>query len=161
MESWYVTLVFSQTRPLLKKSLQQLTSFKCLFSSPPSFFFPFQSAVDVCASAGFDWLVPYHVCYPSVSRDTAMCIVSNSIQHIFYVTDRKWQLIFRTQYEVGFFSVFFFPISFETKAVSNTLMIPLLSCIIFFRLSTLSKYNFVNLYLSTVNTPKSIRLWVL
>lgn len=80
----------------------------------------FQPAVDVCANAGFAWIFHWHECYPSVSRDTALCIVSNSVQHIFQVTDsRKRQLIFSSEYERGF-------CLFETKATSNTKMLPLL-----------------------------------
>lgn len=36
-----------------------------------------QSVVDVCPSAGFAWLFPRNERYPSISRDTAVCIVSD------------------------------------------------------------------------------------
>lgn len=107
----------------------------------------FQSAVDVCASVGFDWLFPWHECYPGVSRDPAMCIVSNSVQTFFHVTDtRNLQLFFRGEYEAW--------LSYPFLRQRQIVTLKCFYCIIVLVFSDWapqslsSQYNFVNGYLS-------------
>lgn len=107
----------------------------------------FQSAVDVCASLGFDWLFPWHECYPSVSRDPAMCVVSNSVQPFFHVTDtRNLQLFFRGEYKVWLFCPFLRQRQIVTLKCFHCSIVLVFSDWI--PQSLPSPYNFVNVYLS-------------